>query len=269
MFRYPESPGTFLQVGRGAQIDYSRTNQGYVVGSYLSDGIRKVKMVCTHKPSQRSQTYAIPSDGRPKAFPLCFSDGEYVISIYHQVEGAKYQTDSTIVFNVKLDDPLLPWLYPNTFCAYDKDSPAVKMVQSLFRNVIGDGLMMKVWFYWIIENISYDKKLAATVKGGWIPNPNQVLEAKQSICWGYSSLFAVLRAMGIPVRIVVGHAGTTYHSWNEVYIKSGIQLTPTWYVKGGQWTRLDLTFLDGGTKPLPSAEDFVKNDANYKVEYYG
>lgn len=70
---------------------------------------------------------------------------------------------------------------------------------------------------WVTDNVAYDTQLAATVKSGYVPDPDSVLAKRSGICYDYASLMAAMvRSQGIPARLVVGYAADNiYHAWNE------------------------------------------------------
>ena len=71
--------------------------------------------------------------------------------------------------------------------------------------------------------------LALTVPSGYLPELDNVISKKMGICFDYASLAAaMLRVQGVPTKLVIGYADSSYHSWNEVYVN-------------GQWMRLDIT----------------------------
>lgn len=65
-----------------------------------------------------------------------------------------------------------------------------------------------------------------------IPNPEKILWEKRGTCYDYSSLFAsMLRSVGIPCKLVIGHVDgyKGLHAWNEALL-------------GGEWVIVDATF---------------------------
>ncbi|MGN7382731.1 transglutaminase-like domain-containing protein [Paenibacillus sp. SAFN-117] len=71
------------------------------------------------------------------------------------------------------------------------------------------------------------------------------------MCYGYSSLFAaMLRSVGIPAKLVMGHSQyvTEYHAWNEVYLNN-------------EWVTIDTT-IDSGKS---NAAAVYKNSDKYEA----
>ena len=82
-----------------------------------------------------------------------------------------------------------------------------------------------------------------------MPNPDETLSSKTGICFDYASLgAAMLRAVGIPTKIVCGYVspGQIYHAWIMVYI-DGTWTSAQFDVESKTWSRVDLTFAAGGT----------------------
>ena len=248
-------------------IDYNNTSEGYISVAYTGDADKKCKLQI--RKDGQMQNFTVQRDA--KAFPLCFWDGRYTAMIAQQIEGTRYKSLVTLPFDVNLRTPFVPWLNQNTYCDYGPDSTCVRVAAGISRAFSGDVRRITGIYQWIIGNIEYDYALAKKIREKnmtwWLPEPDGVIEAGKSICWGYSSLFAAMcRSQGIPCKIVVGPVkGTGNHAWNEVYSrKPGI--VNGLAIQANAWSRLDLTFMDtsrGG------AAAFVREDTNYTAEYYG
>ena len=67
------------------------------------------------------------------------------------------------------------------------------------------------------------------MQSGYLPELDNVISKKMGTCFDYASLAAaMLRVQGVPTKLVIGYADSSYHSWNEVCVN-------------GQWMRLDIT----------------------------
>jgi len=251
----PTAPGTLVKESVAAKIDYSNTNEGYITVSYHSDPMKKCRLRVEHEGGY--QHFTIPSDGAAKVFPLCFGDGQYVITVYRQIEDVKYSTLLTFRVDVELSSPVIPWLYPNTYTDYGPHSVSVLTARQVCIGLKDDAKRVNAIRKWIANNIKYDRSLANQIAEGgmswWLPDPDKVIWEGKCICWGYSSLFAAMcRSQGVPCRICVGRvAGGGLHAWNEVYINE-------------IWMRMDLAF-----ERSEAASQFISDDKNYTVEYYG
>ena len=82
---------------------------------------------------------------------------------------------------------------------------------------------------YLARTVLYDHLKARTIQPGYKPDPDSTLTAKRGICWDFAALVAaMLRAVGVKCRVVIGWADGEYHAWNEALL-------------GGEWTRYDVT----------------------------
>ena len=76
-----------------------------------------------------------------------------------------------------------------------------------------------------------------------------VLQAKKGICFDYAALMtAMLRSQGIPSKLVVGYAGTTYHAWISVWTEENGWVDGAIFFDGHIWKRMDPTFASSGNR---------------------
>ena len=265
----PTSPGIVVHKNTNASIDHSNASEGYITVKYYSDPNKRCKL--NIKSGGHAQNFDVPSDGTPKVYPLCFEDGIYTISVFRQIKDTRYETIAILTINVVLRDFRAPFLYPNTYCTFTPASDCVRIAADICRNTKTDADRLGIIYRWIIDNVEYDRELAKKIITGeikwWLPDPDGVIAAKKSICFGYASLFAAMcRSQGIPCKIAVGRVnGQGLHAWNSVYSEtSGVfDKIP---IKAKAWTRIDVTFMDTSRG---QAADFVLKDDNYPVEYHG
>ena len=124
-------------------------------------------------------------------------------------------------------------------------------------------------FTWLTDNVTYDKELAKTVRSGYCPDPDRTLSAKKGICFDYASLLcAMMRAQGVPTRLVVGYAATDiYHAWNEVYTEETGWITPQLLLKSKGYNIVDATFY-ASAADKDKISDYISNAGNYSAIYY-
>ena len=268
----PSAPGIAVAKNSIAALDYSLVSEGYVMASYRGGEDRQCQMRIECNKQQQNLT--ILHDKPMKAFPLCYGDGRYSVMIIRQIEAGSSRAEILLQrsIDVELRDPFLPYLYPNTYTWYDEDSQCVKIANEICAGLETDFDKYKVIYHWICDNVYYDKELAQqiTTEGmsWWLPNPDKVVAEGKGICWGYSSLAAAMcRSQGIPCRMCVGHAGSSKHAWNDIWLEHGGIVNGIIY-KSGDWTRSDITFMDsgGGSAAIVA---YVSDDSKYTVEYYG
>lgn len=119
----------------------------------------------------------------------------------------------------------------------------------------------------MVNSFTYDYQLAATVKSGYLPNVDKVLESKKGICFDYAALMtAMLRSQGIPCKLVIGYADTAYHAWINVYIEGTGWISNAIYFDGQNWTLLDPTYAST-SHSSPSVLKFIANTNNYTQKY--
>ena len=263
---YPRS-GSGTKRATGATVDHSNISEGYIIVQCSSTSGKRHKVNIAS--NGRSQNFNLPNDGMSRVYPLCFGSGSYIIRIYRQIEGTRYKSALTFSTDVKLRDELLPFLYPNVYSDYGPQSLCVMKATGLCAGLTGDVDKINTIYNWIVENVEYDKELAAQVKtdSWWLPVPDEVISTGKSICFGYASLFAAMcRSQGIPTKIEVGRIGSAgCHAWNTIYSRqdgnvAGLPVT------ANAWSRIDVTLMDSSRG---EGLAFVREDRNYTVEYCG
>lgn len=95
-------------------------------------------------------------------------------------------------------------------------------------------------FDWIVSNMRYNHIRALTVKPGYRPNIERILETRNGICVDIAALMvAMLRSINIKCKLLfgdvrVGHADV-YHAWVGVLVS-------------GKWVYYDPTYKITGAK---------------------
>lgn len=90
---------------------------------------------------------------------------------------------------------------------------------------------------YVVQNISYDRLLAAKVQSGYLPDIDQVLAKKKGICFDYAALMsAMLRSQEVPTKLVVGYTGSVYHAWINVYSEEEGWIDAAIYFDGQEWS---------------------------------
>lgn len=242
MLLLPETGSDTYSKG-GAVVDMSHTDKGYIMVKRKSKDKRQKLIV---KQGKNELQYDINGNDEFEVIPLQYGSGKYNISFYEQKSGSKYATvfkDKSISAN--LEDENICFLYPNQYVNYDENTKAIAIADELCAGLSSDKEKYSAIAGYIKSNIVYDYMKAMKVTGGdllvYLPNQDATLESKMGICFDFASLAAcMLRSQGVTTKLVIGMAGNTYHSWNEVLIE-------------GNWARADLTFAVTGQKIDPSA----------------
>jgi transglutaminase/protease-like cytokinesis protein 3 len=120
----------------------------------------------------------------------------------------------------------------------------------------------------VVKTLTYDSKLAATVKSGYLPDLDQVLDKKTGICFDYAALMTgMLRSQGVPCKLVVGYAGTAYHAWISVWSENTGWVDGVIFFDGTSWQRMDPTFASPGNSSA-SIMAYIGDGKNYTAKYF-
>ena len=244
-----------------AVIDISNTSQGYIGIRYLGNN-RKVKLQLTK--DAETYTYNIQKKKSFSIFPLSMGNGTYTIGIFENISTNQYSQAFSETIEVKLEDENLPFLYPNEYVSYTRNSPVIRLSNQITEGS-GDELekVEKVFDY-VTSTIDYDYELAENIPLEYIPDIEQVLKEKTGICFDYASVMsAMLRIQGIPTRLVIGYAGDVYHAWISVYVEDKGWVDGIIRFDGESWTLMDPT-----TAASSGLTDEITDDSLYNALYY-
>ena len=259
-----EHPGILEKKNANAVIDYSNTKDGYVMVQYTAktDKLLKARV----KGPKTTYTYNL-TEKTWAAFPLSEGDGQYKITVYRNTTGSKYATVLSVTVNVKLDSPFEPFLRPNQYVDFSVAPETVKLGASLTKGTKNDLQKVAKVYDYVVSALTYDKKKAATVKSGYLPVLDEVLEEKTGICFDYAALMTgMLRSQGVPCKLVVGYAGKAYHAWISVWTEEHGWVDGAIFFDGQNWQRMDPTFASSG-KRSDSIMEYIGDGSNYTEKY--
>jgi len=242
------------------KVDLSSTSKGYFGMLCKSDKRMKLQVF----KDDEVYTYEI-TPGTAQIFPLQCGDGTYTIKAMENISGDKYYELYSTSASVTLDDPMGPYLRPNTYANYNKSSKCVKEAADLAAKASSESDFVDAVYDRICKGVDYDYDEAETVKSDYIPDPDEVLSTGKGICFDYASLAAsMLRSQGIPTKIIFGYVAPddVYHAWNMFYTDETGWVTVEFSVEPGEWNRLDLTFSANG-----SNSKFIGDGSNYADVY--
>lgn len=265
--KVPTSPGTQLITGAHGVIDYSNASQGYVSARYTGSS-SKLKFRIEANGVQENPD--LDPNGSVEYYALTHGSGTYTVTIFEQIPGSTgYAVAAQGSFDVQLDSSLSPFLYPNRYVNYNQDSDIVYKAAELCAGKTSTIGKIAAIFTWVSQNVSYDYDLAATVKSGYVPDPDRTLSRRTGICFDYSALMAaMLRSQSIPTRLVIGDASPDiYHAWNEVYTEETGWITPELLLSNSGYNLVDATFYSSSANKQQIA-DYISNGANYIAEKY-
>ena len=246
-----------------AEVDYSHTEDGYVMARFTGETEKRLKVLL--KGPSTTYNYNLPQ-GQWVVFPLSDGSGSYQLSIYQNVSGKKYATVMTAEFSAELADEFAPFLRPNQYVNYSEATRAVAVGLEVTAGRELPLEKVEAVYDYVVATLTYDYEKASTVKSGYLPVLDEVLESKTGICFDYAALMtAMLRSQQIPCKLVVGYAGSTYHSWISVWTEESGWVDGAIFFDGHMWKRMDPTFASssGGDAEIL---DFIQN-GKYKVKY--
>lgn len=262
----PNAPGTAAEKNDSAVIDYSNAKDGYIMVSWLAGGAAKIK-VLLKGPGGAQYQYNLNTEGRYEAFPLSDGSGSYTVGVYQNIQGTQYAAVLTASITAVLTDEFGPFLRPNQYVNYTANSKAVAKAAELCAGASGNlDKVAKVYDY-VVNNVTYDKAKAATVKSGYLPDIDNTLTTGKGICFDYAALMAaMLRSQNVPVKLIVGYTGSVYHAWINVWSETDGWIEATIYFDGNQWKLMDPTFASSG-KGSENIMQYIGNGDNYTAKY--
>ncbi len=257
--------GLLVEENSDAIIDYSNTADGYIMAQYTSQ--TDVRIKAQVKGPGSTYTYNL-TPGKWAVLPLSDGNGSYQITVYKNVTGTKYAAVLSLSIQVELKDEFAPFLHSNQYVDYDHAPKTVKKAAELTGGVRDPLKQVEIIYDFVIGSISYDEELAATVKSGYLPELDTVLERKAGICFDYAALMtAMLRSQGVPCKLVVGYAGPAYHAWISVWVEGSGWVDGVIWFNGSSWQRMDPTFASSSGNSQ-SILDYIGNGTNYSAKYF-
>lgn len=261
----PEASGTLVQKTDKAVIDYSNTADGYIMVKYTGSTTVKLKAQVTG-PSAVTYTYDLTA-GKWAVFSLSDGSGSYKATVFQNVSGTKYATVTSVTFTVSLKNEFAPFLLPNQYVDYSNATKTVAKAKELIGGDTATLDQVQAVYDYVVNNLTYDKEKAATVKSGYLPVLDTVLAQKKGICFDYAALMAgMLRSQNIPCKLVVGYAGTVYHAWINVYSEETGWVNGAIYFDGVSWKLMDPTFASSG-KQSKEIMSYIGDGTHYTAKY--
>jgi len=262
----PAATGVDIESDERASIDYSNMGYGYVIVEF-SETSEKTLRVAVKEPHGDTYFYALRDGGVPEIIPLTEGDGEYMIGIYENTEGSNYSRVISVKLDVVLEDDILPFLYPNQFVNFSKESELVALAAELTKDAHTTEEKIAAIYEYVVKNFTYDHERAATVPSGYLPNLDEVLKEKEGICFDYSALVtAMLRSQGIPTRLEIGYHGEEYHAWISKLCDTDGWIENRYHHNGEEWYRMDPTIESGEYKAHRTRHE-ARADDTYRLMY--
>ena len=257
--------GTLVKQNNKAVIDYSNTKDGYVMAKYQLDTDKKLKLQV--KGPTTTYTYSLTAK-EWDAFPLSDGNGKYQVIVYQNTSGTKYAAVISLSIDVNMTDEFAPFLHSNQYVDYDAAPKTVAKAAELTKNMKEPLEKVEAVYNYVVRNTTYDKQLAKTVKSGYLPVLDTVLEKKTGICFDYAALMTgMLRSQNVPCKLVVGYAGSAYHAWISVYSEKTGWVDGVIYFDGTSWQRMDPTFASSADESADIMK-YIGDGNNYTAKYF-
>lgn len=259
----PEATGAMVEKNLVTELDYSNTAKGYVIVNYKGSN-EKVRMLLTG-PDGVKYTYVLHSGN--EVFPLTGGNGQYQIGVYENLQGNSYLPVFEYSFEVKMESDYSPYLYPNQFVDFNKNSKVVQIGEEVSKGAHSKLEVIEKVYNYVMKTLTYDTEKAENVKSGYIPNVDEILNIKKGICFDYASVMAaMLRSQQIPTMLQIGYSGKIYHAWISIYTEETGWINGMIQFDGKDWKRMDPTFADSSNQSK-QIMDYISNSDNYKIMY--
>lgn len=261
----PQADGATVIGSEPFLLDISHTDQGYMMARYTGTA-DKVNLQITGPDGTNYKYFMEPAE---EYIPFTFTggDGSYVIAAYENIGGDQYVSLFSEVVDIALKDEFLPFLYPNQYVFFTKDSQAVKEAENLCTAEKKDIDLLSDVYNYVISSISYDDEKARTVQLGYLPDIDETLETKKGICFDYAALMAaMLRSQGIPCKMAIGYSNEIKHAWIDVYIEGNGWIDRAIEFNGEEWKLMDPTFASNN-EDEETVKDYIGDGENYTLQY--
>lgn len=259
----PVAEGTEETHNDYASIDYSHSNEGYIMARYTGS-CPKVKMQITGSNAV-TYTYDLVRDDY-ESFPLSAGSGAYEITILENVSGTSYAVCLVANIDTVLTNEFGPYLYPNQYCNFTSTSNVVTKAAELAESANTDLDVVTNIYNYVITNITYDYDKAKNVPSGYTSDVDEILSSGTGICLDYAAVMtSMLRSQRIPTRLEVGYAGDVYHAWISTYITDVGWVNGIVEFDGTSWVLMDPTFASSTNEK--ELKNFIGDGSNYLVKY--
>ncbi len=256
-------------------IDYTNADAGYVAVQVTAPTRARAVIKGPNMANSEFDAMHLNSSGEMVFLPLAYGSGRYTVALMYHDGGDTNAYYPLLEAEVQANIPseYAPFTTQSHDVGYGPSSECVQFSYELTQNCATDLEVAQMIYWWVSENISYDTAKAARVSASpgedTTPSPDATLRQKTGICYDYASLTAaMLRANGIPCRLVIGQVatdtGAIVHAWNHIWLEDVGFVAVKISVNPDDWTRIDATFSAAGE----SQAQFIGNGSNYADMYY-
>ena len=182
-----------------------------------------------------STYYDLSSERAFETFPLTSGSGRYTVALYRQAEGKRYARVGLVRFSVRLQREDAAFLSPSQWVMYDGLSPWILAAHQMCDGLQGEDAFDAIC-HLIEQNIRYDYVKALRAKPGERPDIERCWDVQMGTCQDIAALAAsMMRARGIPARLVIGKADRKAHAWVLATVERKLVLyDPTVAITGGR-----------------------------------
>lgn len=259
----PIASGTEIIGDDIVSVDISNKEQGYMIASYKGN-TQKALLQVTGSDAVDYRYYIEAGDFA--VIPFICSSGNYTITAYENIQETEYSFLWVEELEIQLEDDQLPFLYPNQYVNFNKDSKAVKKAKELDVDDETSLDTIQNIYNYVVNTIEYDYDKAETVQSGYLPVVDETLKTKKGICFDYAALMTcMLRSRGIPSKLVIGYTGDIYHAWISVYTKEQGWVDEVIQFDGKKWRMMDPTFASGSDDE--DTLKYISDENNYVAKY--
>ncbi len=258
----PVATGEVVYGNETVSIDASNASEGYLVISYTGSSPKVKIQVCG--PDGVTYTYNLLTEGA--VFPITSGNGSYSVTVFENIEGSQYSTLFATDMDLNVTNTFGPYLYPNQYVNFNKDSAIVPLAKDLAAGAKSDMEVVTAIYSYVVSNITYDKDKLEAAEKTYLPDVDEVLSTKRGFCFDYSALMAsMLRSQRIPARMEIGYAGDVYHAWLSVYLDEIGWVNGMIEFNGTDWTLMDPTFAANMSNS--KLKSFIGDGSNYTTKY--
>ncbi len=155
-----------------------------------------------------------------EVFPLSMGNGTYNVTILGSNDGRRYRKLFSKSFNAVFEENRV-FLSASQTVNFNEKSEVAKIAKEITKDATTDVEKFNIIHEYVTTHMTYDFEKADTVKPGYIPEPDKLLESGKGICYDFAAVTAsMLRSVNVPTKLVKGYSVYTsvYHAWNEVLI---------------------------------------------------
>lgn len=230
---WPSASGTDTRKSGSLVVDISNASDGYVM---VRGGSSKKRLKLRIARDKTTFTYDLNQKDEYEVFPLQMGSGNYTCTLYENAKGNKYSQAGQVSFTAKMNNELAPYLCPNQYVNYTKNTPAVSKAAELCANAGSDKEKFEAISKYVEHNFKYDFVSAVSVKGSKMPDIDACFKKGMGICQDLSAMVVcMLRSQGVPARLMIGYADKQYHAWVTVFVNGDeIMYDPTAEVGTGK-----------------------------------